>query len=97
MNIIAEIYLLFETAISRLIENRLEKDYFDDEGELIKERAYCSTLEGLEALLIPLVNLPKARFFSPILENYPDIKKIFIDDINIIFTRFDCFNIISFI
>lgn len=84
MNIIDEIYLLLETAIGRLIKNRLEKGYFDDDGELIKERAYCSTLEGLDALLIPLVNLPKTRIFNPTLENYPDVKTIFIDDITFI-------------
>jgi hypothetical protein len=45
-------------ALKKLLDNRIKDGSFRDQEEAV-EKAYFSTLEGLEALLIPLVNLQK--------------------------------------
>jgi hypothetical protein len=79
-----KIYSLLYNAIERLIINRLEDGAFTDEKEVKDVRYYFSTLEGLECLLIPFVNLPENHFWNPLKNKYPDLKNIIIDDINFI-------------
>jgi hypothetical protein len=79
-----KVYSLLYKALERLIINRLEDGAFTDEEEVKDVRYYFSTLEGLECLLIPFVNLDKNQFWEPLKNKYPGLKNIIIDDINFI-------------
>lgn len=79
-----KIYSLLYKALERLIINRLEDGAFTDADEVKDVRYYFSTLEGIECLLIPFVNLPPNQFWNPLKDKYPDIKNIIIDDVNFI-------------
>lgn len=74
--------LLFD-ALDKLIVNRIKDGAFTDEEE-VTTRAYFSTLEGLEALLIPFVNLPKNLFWDPLKAKHPDLIDIMIDDVKFV-------------
>ena len=71
-------------ALEILIINRLNDGAFTDEEEVRDIRYYFSTLEGLECLLIPFINLPKNHFWEPLKHKYPKLKNIIIDDITFI-------------
>lgn len=79
-----KIYSLLNKALERLITNRLIDGAFTDADEVKDVRYYFSTLEGLECLLIPFVNLPPNQFWNPLKEKYPGLKNIIIDDVNFI-------------
>ena len=53
-----EVYTILYEALDRLIINRINDGAFTDQED-VSAKAYFSTLEGLEALLIPFVTLPK--------------------------------------
>ena len=75
---------ILSKALDRLIVNRIEDGAFTDEEEIKSTRYYFSTLEGLECLLIPFVNLPKLHFWEPFKKKYPELRNIIIDDINFV-------------
>lgn len=75
---------LLYKALGKLIKNRIEDAAFTDEEDVKDRRYYFSTLEGLECLLIPLVNLPKNIFWEQLKSEYPELKNLIIDDINFV-------------
>jgi adenosylhomocysteinase len=58
-----EVYTILYEALDRLIINRINDGAFTDQED-VSAKAYFSTLEGLEALLIPFVTLPKILWDS---------------------------------
>ncbi len=52
-----QVHSVLFKALDALIENRRKDKAFTDQEE-VASKSYFSTLEGLSALLIPLVNLP---------------------------------------
>lgn len=70
-------------ALEKLIINRINDGAFTDQEE-VTGRAYFSTLEGLDALFIPFVNLPKNIFWDSLKKKYPQLVDFIIDDINFI-------------
>lgn len=74
--------VLFQ-ALDKLIANRIEDSAFTDEEEVIT-KGHFSTLEGLEALLIPFVNLPKSLFWDPLHKKYPQLFDLIVEDVNFV-------------
>lgn len=83
MDVYQEILEVVLNAVKQLVLNRFEDSAFTDEED-VKNRKYFSTLEGLDSILIPAVNLPKNIFWEPLIELYPDLRNIIVDDINFI-------------
>ena len=83
MNVYDEIVNTTFNAIECLIRNRIKVSAFTDQED-VHERQYFSTLEGLDAILIPLVNLPKNFLWQPLVSKYPELINIIIDDLNFI-------------
>lgn len=80
-SILDEVYNLLENALRRLLTNRKAEGIFCDDADVGNRRSYFSTLEGLEALLIPLVNLPKNRLWTPLTRDFPDLPTFIHDDV----------------
>ena len=77
------VHQVLHSAIDRLIVNRLADGAFTDQEE-VKTKSYFSTLEGLESLLIPFVNLPKTYYWDSFKIKYPELIELIIDDINFV-------------
>lgn len=85
MNIREEVLAILNGAVERLILNRIENSAFTDNVD-VKKREYFSTLEGLDSIIIPAVNLKKNIFWNPLRSKYPELQNIIIDDLNFIFS-----------
>ena len=72
-------------ALIKLFETRSIDGSFRDQEEVVG-KAYFSTLEGLEALLIPLVSLSKNIVWDPLRKHFPDLQSLIEEDINYILT-----------
>ncbi len=80
----AEVLALLQNALRRMVFNRLEDGTFTDEQDVRNERYYFSTLEGLDAILIPLVNLPRSSFWDVLNGDFPGMITAIGDDVNFI-------------
>src|SRR3972149_7409776 len=78
-----EVYTILYKALERLIINRKKDEAFTDQED-VASKGYFSTLEGLEALLIPFVNLPKNILWDPLSHRYKDLPEIMARDVNFI-------------
>ena len=74
--------LLYNT-LQKLISNRINDKAFLDEVD-VNDKAYFSTLEGIECLLIPFVNLPRNQFWTPLNDQYADLTNLILEDIRFI-------------
>jgi S-adenosylhomocysteine hydrolase len=74
--------LLYNT-LQKLISNRINNKAFLDEVD-VNDKAYFSTLEGIECLLIPFVNLPRNQFWIPLNDQYADLTNLILEDIRFI-------------
>jgi len=74
---------VLHNALDRLVLNRLEDGAFTDQED-VSTKGYFSTLEGLEALLIPCVNLPKNEYWGRLQGKHPELFDLIVDDINFI-------------
>jgi adenosylhomocysteinase len=72
-------------ALIKLVETRLQDGSFQDQEEVVG-KAYFSTLEGLEALLIPLVTLPKNTVWGPLQKQFSNLQSLIKEDIEYILT-----------
>jgi|GEM_PF-4306744 adenosylhomocysteinase len=80
-----EVYALLFNALDRLIINRISDKAFTDQED-VSAKAYFSTLEGLEALLIPFVNLSKTLWDSLTLR-HKDLPAIISEDMGFILSH----------
>ncbi len=80
-----EVYTILYKALERLISNRINDGAFTDQED-VSAKAYFSTLEGLEALLIPFVNLPKTLWDSLTLHN-KELPEIIAEDISFVLSH----------
>ena len=78
-----EVVKILYNALDKIIANRIYDGAFKDEEE-IATKAYFSTLEGLDALLIPFVNLPKNIFWDPLKAKYPQLIDLITEDIKFV-------------
>lgn len=79
------VYDALLNALIKLVETRLNDGSFQDQEEVVG-KAYFSTLEGLEALLVPLVNLPKNMLWGPLHKSFSDLQALIEEDIKYILT-----------
>ncbi|MFH1769218.1 MAG: hypothetical protein ABH833_00950, partial [Parcubacteria group bacterium] len=79
------VYDALFNALIKLVETRLIDGSFQDQEEVVG-KAYFSTLEGLEALLIPLVNLPKNMLWDPLHKRFSNLRALIEEDIKYILT-----------
>ncbi|MCG2811762.1 MAG: hypothetical protein L6428_09935 [Candidatus Aminicenantes bacterium] len=80
-----EVYTILHKALERLISNRIIDGAFTDQED-VSAKAYFSTLEGLEALLIPFVTLPKTLWDSLSLR-YKELSEIISGDISFVLSH----------
>lgn len=81
-----DVYEILYKALERLILNRISDRAFTDQEDVIS-KGYFSTLEGLEALLIPFVNLPKNMFWDPLRQRYKELPEIISEDIDFVLSH----------
>jgi len=84
---IGRVHQILSNALEILITNRLSDGAFTDQED-VKSKSYFSTLEGLEAILIPFVHLPKNLYWDPLKTKYSKLTDLIIGDINFI-SRFN--------
>ncbi len=77
-----EVFKILYEALDRLIINRINDGAFTDQED-VSAKAYFSTLEGLEALFIPFVTLPKTLWDSLRLR-HKELPEIIAGDISFI-------------
>ena len=80
-----EVATILYKSLSKLVESRIKYSAFLDEGE-VDTKGYFSTLEGLNALLVPFVNLPKNIFWGPLKTTYSELFDLISEDIHYILT-----------
>lgn len=59
-------------ALDKLVSNRIKDEAFTDQED-VTTKSYFSTLEGLEALLVPFVNLPQNIFWEPLKNKHKEL------------------------
>lgn len=77
------VYHILYNALDKLIDNRISDKAFTDQED-VTTKGYFSTLEGLEAILIPIVNLPKNLFWQQIISDRPQLIDILKEDITFV-------------
>lgn len=78
-----QVQSLLYNSLQKLINNRINDKAFFDEVD-VNDKVYFSTLEGLECLLIPFVNLPKNQFWVLFNDQYADLANLILEDIKFI-------------
>lgn len=70
-------------ALDKLVSNRIKDEAFTDQED-VTTKSYFSTLEGLEALLVPFVNLPQNIFWEPLKNKHKELINAISNDLNFI-------------